>query len=99
MRTFAVLLLLCCTARPATAVMPVDEVDYRCNVDSDCVVKNVGNCCGHYPACVNRDSRVFPDRVKAECARKGLAGVCGFPNVEGCACVQHRCSNRVATTE
>jgi len=53
----------------------------------------VGNCCGYYPACVNRDSAVFPDRVKAECARHGTMGVCGFPEIRGCSCVEGRCED------
>ena len=71
-----------------------ETVDYSCKTDADCEVKNVGNCCGYYPACVNRESPTFPDRVKAECAKKGAMGVCGFPDIKGCACVEGRCANR-----
>lgn len=86
-------LAACAQAAPrADAPAPPDAVDYRCRVDADCAIKDVGNCCGRYPACVNRDSPTFPERVKAECERKGMAGVCGFPVIEGCACVEGRCS-------
>jgi len=70
-----------------------ETVDYSCKTDADCEVKNVGNCCGYYPACVNRGSPTFPDRVKAECAKKGTMGVCGFPDVKGCSCVEGRCAD------
>jgi hypothetical protein len=71
-----------------------DEIDYTCKADADCAVKDVGNCCGRYPACVNRDSPTFPDRVKAECAKKGEMGICGFREISGCACVEGRCASR-----
>ncbi len=93
------LLMLCigCASRAApadAATAPLntgDSVDYSCERDDQCVVKDVGNCCGYYPACVNVDSPTFPDQVKAECAREGTAGVCGFPQIDACRCVDQRC--------
>ncbi len=70
------------------------EVDYSCRVDADCTVKNVGNCCGYYPACVNASSPTFPEQVKAACAASGTSGICGFPAISGCQCVQWRCEAR-----
>lgn len=66
-------------------------VDYSCRSDADCAIKNVGNCCGYYPACVNVDSPTFPEQVQAECAASGLSGICGFPSLTGCQCVNNRC--------
>lgn len=74
------------------AAAPPAEVDYSCRVDADCAVKDVGNCCGRYPACVNRDSPTFPEQVAAECARTGMSGVCGYPEISGCRCVEQRCA-------
>jgi len=92
------LLLAACANAPAhSSDAPktvADDVDYTCKVDADCAVKDVGNCCGRYPACVNRESPTFPDRVKAECAKKGEMGICGFPEIKGCACVEGRCASR-----
>lgn len=68
-----------------------DIVRYDCRSDADCAVKDVGNCCGYYPACVNRDSPTFPERVRAACEAEGIAGVCGFPVIQGCRCVESRC--------
>lgn len=69
-----------------------NEVDTSCKVDADCAVKDVGSCCGAYPACVNAASPTFPAQVKAECAKGGMSSVCGFPVVEGCECVEGRCA-------
>ena len=67
------------------------EVDRSCRTDADCTVKNVGNCCGYYPACVNVDSETFPEQVKADCERRGMASVCGFPVIESCRCEEGQC--------
>jgi hypothetical protein len=94
---FALSLIACAHAAPPRLLGPPikqgDVVDYSCRTDADCAVKNVGNCCGEYPACVNRDSPTFPERVKADCSKNHMAGTCGFPVVESCSCVEGRCSN------
>ena len=66
-------------------------VDRSCESDAECTVKNVGNCCGHYPACVNVDSPTDPEGVQAACAKSGMASVCGFPAISSCQCVQGTC--------
>ncbi len=83
---------------PSRAAMPTPAadaipgtVDASCRVASDCAVKNVGNCCGHFPACVNRDAAVDPDAVRAQCAASGMASVCGWKDIQSCDCVQGRC--------
>lgn len=78
--------------KPATTALigPLNP-DRRCRVDADCTVKNVGNCCGHYPMCVNRDAKVDPAVVRAQCRKTGMASVCGFPEIAGCRCVQRQC--------
>lgn len=77
----------------ATKTTASDTVDYSCKTSADCAVKNVGNCCGQYPACVNKGSRTFPDEVKAQCGKEHRMGVCGFPSISGCECVQGKCTN------
>lgn len=67
------------------------QVDFSCNTDADCTVKNVGNCCGYYPRCVNKDSPTDPEAVQAQCAKSGMASVCGFQPVSSCQCVQGAC--------
>lgn len=67
------------------------EVDFSCKTDSDCKIKDVGSCCGYRPACVNKDSETFPEQVKAECAKKDMAGICGFPSISSCTCTNNKC--------
>ncbi|MDO5611057.1 MAG: hypothetical protein Q4G62_09875 [Pseudomonadota bacterium] len=66
--------------------------DTRCKIDADCTVKNVGNCCGYYPACVNINAKVDPEAVAAECRKTGMAGVCGFPSISACTCSSGQCT-------
>ena len=83
-------------AAPAAPALPVIRVqplppDLSCKVADDCAVKNVGNCCGYFPACVNKDSAVDPDAVRAECERTGTSSVCGFQDIQACDCAQGQC--------
>lgn len=81
-------------AAPQSAAETDDHsIDKRCTTDADCEVKNVGNCCGYFPACVNAKSPTFPDRVKEECKKKGMMSVCGFQELSGCSCVEGRCTD------
>ena len=78
---------------PATGKEAVaGAVDANCKTDADCVVKDVGNCCGYYPQCVNAGSPTFPEQVKAQCAKDGMAGICGYPTITGCSCVAGKCA-------
>lgn len=63
-----------------------------CQQDSECAVKDVGNCCGRYDACVRADSQPDPAAVQAECAARGLVGICGFPVIESCVCTAGTCA-------
>jgi hypothetical protein len=99
------LLLAACASEPRAADPPplqgtpidavvagdADAVDHSCKVDADCEVKNVGNCCGYYPACVNRASPTFPERVQQQCEAEGTMSICGFPVIERCTCTAGRC--------
>ena len=75
------------------------KIDTRCTRDADCVVKNVGNCCGYYPACVNVASPTDPAAVQAQCARDGTMSVCGFPSISACQCVAGECQADGAAVE
>jgi hypothetical protein len=70
--------------------LPADP-DRSCQTDADCAVKNVGNCCGYFPACVNAQAPTFPEQVKAACEAQGLSSICGFQDITACACVEGRC--------
>lgn len=89
------LLLGACASTPDRAtessVVVETSVSRACRSDADCAVQNVGNCCGYYPACVNKDAETFPERVAAECAKQGVSSICGFPEIPGCRCVAGQC--------
>ncbi len=74
-------------------VIDASNPSRSCKTDSDCAVKDVGNCCGAYPMCVNKDTRTDPGAVRAQCAKDGMASVCGFQEISGCQCVEGRCEN------
>lgn len=76
-------------ATPGKGAVPV--VDRSCRSDADCAVKNVGNCCGYYPACVNKDSPTDPAAVQAQCKASGMMSVCGFPDISSCSCNAGTC--------
>ena len=67
------------------------QTDTRCKSSADCAVKNVGNCCGAMPACVNRDSPTDPQAVQAQCQAKGMMGLCGFREISACQCDNGQC--------
>jgi len=106
-------LLLCCVggcagASPPAAAPPsaaprtaaaAQPLDLRCHSDADCTVKNVGNCCGAAPACVNVDSPTDPAAVMAQCRASGRMSVCGSAQITGCQCVAGQCSAKPATAD
>ena len=74
---------------------PVKEsviVDSTCKTSADCAVKNVGNCCGAMPACVNKDSPTDPAAVQAECNARGEMSICGFKEISACQCDDGQCA-------
>lgn len=77
--------------RPPLPAGDAVKIDRSCNTDAECTVKDVGNCCGYYPACVNVDSPTDPEAVRAQCAKTGMASVCGFPAITSCQCVAGQC--------
>lgn len=83
---------------PMSSPLPPREVrqevvvDTSCKSNADCAVKNVGNCCGAMPACVNKDSPTDPAAVQAACAAKGMMSVCGFAEISSCQCVAGQCA-------
>jgi hypothetical protein len=76
--------------KPDPNIEPV-AIDASCRTDADCTVKNVGNCCGYYPSCVNVNSPTDPQGVQARCATEGMASVCGFQEITACSCKQGHC--------
>ncbi len=62
------------------------SIDYSCQQDTDCEVKNVGNRCGGYLLCVNSEFEPNPPEL--------YSSDCGFKSVEECECVQNRCEGK-----
>ncbi len=81
------------TAQPTLVKSGAVVLDKSCKSDTDCTVKNVGNCCGYYPACVNKDSPTDPAGVQAQCRAQGRVGVCGFPSIASCQCRNGQCES------
>lgn len=80
------------TPLPPREVRQEVVVDTSCKSNADCAVKNVGNCCGAMPACVNKDSPTDPAAVQAACAAKGMMSVCGFAEISACQCDNGQCA-------
>ncbi|UXA70152.1 hypothetical protein M0D46_03425 [Xanthomonas prunicola] len=80
---------------PATPV----AVTTTCRTDADCTVKNVGNCCGAFPACVNVNSATDPKGVLAQCQTSGMMSVCGFREISACQCVAGQCAAKDAQAD
>ncbi len=78
---------------PPREVPQTVALDYGCKTSADCAVKNVGNCCGAMPACVNKDSPTDPAAVQAQCQAKGMMSVCGFQEISSCQCVSGKCAS------
>lgn len=67
------------------------ETPLQCQSAQDCVVKDVGSCCGYNPQCVHVDQAVDPEGVKARCEQEGRVSICGFQEPQGCECVAQQC--------
>lgn len=76
---------------PLPAERMAAKIDRSCRTDADCAVKDVRNCCGAMPTCVNADAKIDPARVQEDCKRGGGFAVCGFPAIEGCKCAKGEC--------
>jgi hypothetical protein len=77
-----------------SAASPLPELpalNLRCQTDADCTVKNIGNCCGYLPACVNKASPTAPDLVLARCAASSEEPICDHPMIYACLCEQGIC--------
>ena len=66
---------------------------YYCEKDADCAIKDVHNCCGYYPRCVNIAHEPDIEAVIKECQEEQIASVCGFPDIESCKCIENRCES------
>lgn len=79
----------------ASSSQPV-TINYACQTDSDCAIKDVGSCCGAKPECVNKDSPADPAGVRAQCAKEHRVSSCAVRNITQCGCEQHQCAPKDA---
>jgi hypothetical protein len=77
--------------RPMTMEEYYNSLDQSCGSDSDCEIKDVHNCCGYYPRCVNKNAKTDVALVESICKNQGIASVCGFPSIDYCACEKNLC--------
>ncbi len=75
-----------------TACQPAIK-PYYCEKDADCEIKDVHNCCGYYPRCVNVDFEPDIEAVKLECEEQGSFGICGYPEITHCECIDNQCKS------
>jgi len=67
-------------------------INYSCQQDSDCVIKDLHNCCGVGYHCVNKNAFVYPDFVEAQCVKEEVAVNCDKVNLpEACECENDKC--------
>ncbi|MEK6894790.1 MAG: hypothetical protein AABX10_04980 [Nanoarchaeota archaeon] len=69
------------------------SIDFSCNTDSDCEIKDIHNCCGYYPGCANKNAKTDPDFVRKFCSENGFSSVCGWPSIQSCKCVSNKCES------
>ncbi len=63
-----------------------------CETDADCVIKDMRNCCGYNPKCVNKEfPEPDPEEVARKCEESNMMSVCGFPAIESCKCENNTC--------
>ena len=78
-------------ASPALRAALEQDAPMQCTSNEDCVVKDVGSCCGYNPQCVHKDQKVDPEAVQAKCKEEGRVSICGFQEPQGCECVANQC--------
>lgn len=78
-------------ASPALRAALEQDKPMQCTKNEDCVVKDVGSCCGYNPQCVHKDQPVDPEAVQAKCKEEGRVSICGFQEPLGCECVENQC--------
>jgi len=75
---------------PTTLGEYYDSLDMSCTIDRDCEVKNIGNCCGYFPECVNTNAVTDPALAETLCDDRVSA--CGFAEITKCRCVAGKCT-------
>ncbi|MEM6531326.1 MAG: hypothetical protein AAF654_01815 [Myxococcota bacterium] len=77
---------------PAPKVSSPSKPDLSCETAADCAIKDVGNCCGYFPRCVNVDFKPDPAAVRRACEETGMMSTCGFVEISACECRAGKCA-------
>ncbi|MBS3174516.1 hypothetical protein J4440_01415 [Candidatus Woesearchaeota archaeon] len=81
----------CSLNQPKTIEEYQKTIDYSCNQNSDCEKKDVGNCCGYYPQCTNKNFNPDKELVKELCKSSDQFSICGFEEIASCECINNKC--------
>ncbi len=68
-----------------------DSIDYSCQQDSDCAIKDVHKCCGVDYACVNKNAIVDANIVRQACENERVVSTCDVNLVSSCSCAKGKC--------
>src|SRR3989344_796738 len=94
---FLILLLsiVSCTSQTSSIPKSIkeyqDSIDYSCSKDSDCEIKDIRNCCGYFPSCVNKNFRPNLKLVDELCKKEDKLSICGFREIQSCECINNKC--------
>jgi hypothetical protein len=75
---------------PETVAEYYASIDYSCNVDADCVVKNIGRF-GYYPGCTNANSYTNPALISRLLTEEQIVTTGWAPTITSCICQQNSC--------
>lgn len=67
------------------------SIDYSCRSDADCTIKDIRNCCGYYPKCVNSNAVPNQELVIDLCEISESMPICGFQTINNCVCIDNTC--------
>ncbi len=68
-----------------------NNINYSCTQDQDCVNKDIRNCCGYFPKCVNKNFEPNHELVSSLCQSEKTFSVCGFEEISSCVCSNNKC--------
>jgi len=80
---------------PETMEAYYQELQQGCKEDTDCEIKDIGNCCGNMPGCVLKEKTPDLFVLKSICKREQVMGICGFKPVSTCICENGRCKEQL----
>lgn len=72
-----------------------DNINIECETNLDCAIKDIHNCCGYYPKCVNIEFETKVNLVRDLCKVSQKMPICGFQTINSCACINGRCVGEI----